>query len=119
MKSTLRNTALLGMLFVLGACSVAEGKFLKKVEGKTMRVKVSDDLVGSFTSDGKTFTLDSSYSTDGTAWDLKLDKVTDENTAIYTVEGIGQELIFTTTEGKTGSYTGIGVSNPIDVTLTK
>ena len=82
----------LGLVLFLGACSVAEGKFLDKVSGKTVV-----ELAQKFSADGKTF---------GTGAEiLTFTEATDENTGIYSGKD-GTDVYtytFKTTDGKTGT----------------
>ena len=97
----------LGLVLFLGACSVAEGKFLDKVSGKTMSDGTDD--MGKFSSDGKTF---------GTGADaMTFTEATDENTGIYSGKD-GTDVYtytFKTTDGETGTVLmpGETVAGPI------
>ena len=100
----------LGLVLFLGACSAAEGDFLKKVEGKTAYAdKDYASKIGAFSSDGKKFTPEGSV---GQA--VTFSKATDENTADYTVTISGTEYVYTitTTDGKTGSVKNAAGSIP-------
>ena len=87
----------LGLVLFLGACSVAEGKFLEKVSGKTMSDGTDD--MGKFSSDGKTFG-DATFA-------ITFTEATDENTGIYSGKDGGTPISYTikTTDGKTGTMT--------------
>ena len=106
MKNSSKLLAL-GLVLFLGACSAAEGDFLKKVEGKTAysseTTQNDGTKVGTFSSDGKTFTF--------AGLSLKFDKATDDSTADYTISVAGQSATYVikTTDGKTGNITTTGV----------
>ena len=100
MKNSSKLLAL-GLVLFLGACSAAEGDFLKKVEGKTayaLEAMTDVSKIGSFSSNGKEFTPVIGEK-------VTFSKADGENTADYTVTVSGTEYIYTitTTDGKTGS----------------
>ena len=108
MKNSSKLLAL-GLVLFLGACSAAEGDFLKKVEGKTAysseTTQDETTLTGTFSKDGKEFKYELFISIT-----LKFDKVIDDSTATYTVTMLGQTATYaiTTTDGKKGSINIIG-----------
>ena len=60
MKNSSKLLAL-GLVLFLGACSAAEGDFLKKVENKTMVDSTQSALsFGTFSADGKSITVEGS-----------------------------------------------------------
>ena len=99
MKNSSKLLAL-GLVLFLGACSAAEGDFLKKVEGKTAD-EATTIAFGSFSSNGKEFSMDTGNDTVAKA---KFVKATDENTAEYSYQA--STLIITTVDGETGTASG-------------
>ncbi len=105
MKNSSKLLAL-GLVLFLGACSAAEGDFLKKVEGKTAysseTTQNDNTKVGTFSSDGKTFTF--------SGFSLKFDKATDDSTADYTASIAGQSVTYVikTTDGKKANISSSG-----------
>lgn len=112
MKNLLQVLAL-GLVLFLGACSTAEGSFLKKVESKTAysdKTMTEGSKIGSFSSDGKEFT-----SEEYIGYKAIFKNAIDENTAEYSVTVSGKEYIYTlkTTDGKT-----ISTIDPSGTTIT-
>ena len=107
----------LGLVLFLGACSAAEGDFLKKVEGKTASNVATDNqpasVIGKFSTDGKTFSQGEATMT--------FSEATDENTGLYTgtMEGETFGYTFKTTDGATGTFfqTGFEAESKSDITL--
>ena len=90
----------LGLVFFLGACSTMEEDFLNKVQGKTAydhaTLTADENNYGTFSSDGKKFTLK-----DAGNPVMTFVKAIDENNGEYKLDAT--TLTFTTSDGKTGS----------------
>ncbi len=99
MKS-IKNLAMLGMLVILGACSLSkeDKAFFELVKSKKVILVSDNSIVGTFSADGQTFVEAGSaeeYSFDGL----------NGNTASYleSVKGFEIGYKITTTDGKTGT----------------
>ena len=100
MKS-IKNLAMLGMLVILGACSLSEEDkaFFELVKGKKVILVSDNSTVGTFSTDGQTFieeiTVKDEFSFDGLVG----------STASYleSVKGVEIGYKITTTDGKTGT----------------
>ena len=109
MKNSSKLLAL-GLVLFLGACSAAEGDFLKKVEGKT----AYNDAA--YTQEIFTFSSDGKSSGDGENSPIfTFVEASDADTATYTFSENGQKMTTTikTTDGKTGSMSDGTFSQPI------
>lgn len=101
----IKNIALLGILVVLGACSVSpeEQAFFNRVKGKTVYGVPTNQLLGSFSSDGKIFMerIEPPY------LDFPFEELINNDTASYftTLQGIKAGYKFITTDGETGLIT--------------
>ena len=105
MKNSSKLLAL-GLVLFLGACSAAEGDFLKKVEGKTAYAdKDFASKIGAFSSDGKKLTIE------GAPEAGVFSKAIDENSAEYTLTGTILTLM--TTDGKTGTMISGNMTNSV------
>ena len=96
----------LSLILFLGACSITEGRFSKKVQNKVVYINeaLAQDM-GRFSTDGKEFIP-------GDGEKVTLSKATDDNTATYEAtitDNAGADITyvytFTTTDGKTGTVT--------------
>ena len=95
----------LGLVLFLGACSAAEGDFLKKVEGKTAFFDAAHtEEFAKFSADGKSFGADPAAT---------FVEATDDSTATYslTIPADGTDpaqkivVTITTADGVTGTMT--------------
>ena len=106
MKKSILSIAL-GLVLFLGACSVAEGKFLDKVKGKTVyeaATMLPADEIGTFSADGKTF---------GEVYTFVEASDADTATYSYTYGGMSVTYTIKTADGKSGSMSAGGESPPV------
>ena len=110
MKNTTQLLAL-GLVLFLGSCSTMEENFLDKVANKTAyddaTLTADANNYGTFSSDGKKFTLND---IDNPVFTFV--KSTDENNGEYK-DPDGIPLTFTTSDGKTGSAPEAGSSTKL------
>ena len=110
MKKSIQNIALLCMLFVLGACEVKpedktpeetpDAAFLSAVEGKSFYL--FEETIGAFDTDGKIFSVDSSFTTLGVTGTLTFQSATSETIAIYHDTTTPAKVVTITLDGTTG-----------------
>ena len=105
MKKTTQLLAL-GLVLFLGSCSTMEENFLDKVANKTAyddaTLTADANNYGTFSSDGKKFTLNDEAEGNPV---FTFVKSTDENNGEYKFSD-GNLITFTTSDGKTGSVPG-------------